>query len=303
MLDGRDGKARQKAMELLVRYAEALGAERLRRHPQRGWGARLRQSVPAELLQGQGRGRPRRDLLALRSRLRRARRGAAGAWCRRSIFRAAPIPERWQTLGVKVEVFRNYQEREALRRQARRRHPQDVHAISGGQRAGQRRAPRVDGVVCRDLRQLRAGCADQHRRTREHERGDADRKDSRLGSAPDGASLRHAPHRRRRARRLGDGLGHARLLRRRRRAGADSRRRRELRPAGDRPPEALRRGGVELGRRRDVPHRRRHAGSGVARDGIRAEDASRDIHVRQGGAASCLRSTERQRAATRTWTS
>jgi predicted aconitase len=28
MLDGRDGKAKQKAMELLVRYAEALGAER-----------------------------------------------------------------------------------------------------------------------------------------------------------------------------------------------------------------------------------------------------------------------------------
>src|SRR5690349_8002221 len=28
MLDGRDGKARQKAMELLVRYAEALGADR-----------------------------------------------------------------------------------------------------------------------------------------------------------------------------------------------------------------------------------------------------------------------------------
>ena len=28
MLDGRDGKARQKAMELLVRYGEALGAER-----------------------------------------------------------------------------------------------------------------------------------------------------------------------------------------------------------------------------------------------------------------------------------
>ena len=28
MLDGKDGKARQKAMELLVRYADALGAER-----------------------------------------------------------------------------------------------------------------------------------------------------------------------------------------------------------------------------------------------------------------------------------
>src|SRR5882672_4556360 len=29
MLDGRDGRAKQKAMELLVRYGEALGAERL----------------------------------------------------------------------------------------------------------------------------------------------------------------------------------------------------------------------------------------------------------------------------------
>ena len=28
MLDGREGKATQKAMELLVRYANALGAER-----------------------------------------------------------------------------------------------------------------------------------------------------------------------------------------------------------------------------------------------------------------------------------
>ena len=28
MLDGREGKAKQKAMDLLVRYAEALGAER-----------------------------------------------------------------------------------------------------------------------------------------------------------------------------------------------------------------------------------------------------------------------------------
>ncbi len=28
MLDGNDGKARQKAMDLLVRYGEALGAER-----------------------------------------------------------------------------------------------------------------------------------------------------------------------------------------------------------------------------------------------------------------------------------
>ena len=29
MLEGREGKARQKAMDLLVRYGEALGAERL----------------------------------------------------------------------------------------------------------------------------------------------------------------------------------------------------------------------------------------------------------------------------------
>ena len=31
LLDGRGGKAKQKAMELLVRYADALGAERFNR--------------------------------------------------------------------------------------------------------------------------------------------------------------------------------------------------------------------------------------------------------------------------------
>ena len=62
MLDGRDGKARQKAMELLVRYAEALGAERF-------VDTRNVAGVPGsanpflqQLLQGQGRRRSRRDL-------------------------------------------------------------------------------------------------------------------------------------------------------------------------------------------------------------------------------------------------
>ena len=73
---------------------------------------------------------------------------------------------------------------------------------------------------------------------------------------------------------------------------------RPLQRTGDRPPETFRRGGLELRRRRDVPHRRRDAGGRVARDGVRSEDAGRDLHLRQGRAAQRVRSPqcERQRS-------
>ena len=92
MLDGREGKAQQKAMELLVRYAEALGAERFVDTNERRGRAGLGERVSAELLQGQGR-RRRHDAIfsLLRPRLRRARRRAAGRSCTRAISRAAPI--------------------------------------------------------------------------------------------------------------------------------------------------------------------------------------------------------------------
>ena len=51
MLDGRDGKARQKAMELLVRYAEALGAERFVDTNNVAGVPGSANPVPAELLQ------------------------------------------------------------------------------------------------------------------------------------------------------------------------------------------------------------------------------------------------------------
>ena len=76
MLDGRNGKARQKAMELLVRYAEALGAERF-------VDTRNVAGVPGSanpFLQNYYKDKDADGLDAifslLRPRLRRARRGA-----------------------------------------------------------------------------------------------------------------------------------------------------------------------------------------------------------------------------------
>ena len=194
MLDGRDGKARQKAMELLLRYA-TQGAVRSVSSTREMWRAcRLGQSIPAALLRRQGRRRPRRDLFLFRPRLRRARRGARRA--RPDVSPAGGAdPRQWQTLGVKVEVFRNYQEREGFRRSARRHDTEDLHTARW-QSAGEGRALRVDGIVRRHLCELRARRAHEHGRARKHQRGDADRQNPRLGTASRGTSLRHASHRR-----------------------------------------------------------------------------------------------------------
>ncbi len=87
MLDGREGKARQKAMELLVRYAEALGAERFVDTTNVA-------GVPGSsnpFLQNYYKGSRqllRRHLFALRSRQRRAGRGAARRSCTAATCRA-----------------------------------------------------------------------------------------------------------------------------------------------------------------------------------------------------------------------
>ena len=151
MLDGRDGKARQKAMELLVRYAEALGADALRRHPQRGWGARLRQprscSSTTRAKTWTASTPSSRSSISTPTSSSKSRRRS----CRRSIFRAAPIRGSWQTLGVKVEVFRNYQEREALRRASRRHILKTCTPYLAGNVPARGEHLRVDGIVCRDL--------------------------------------------------------------------------------------------------------------------------------------------------------
>ena len=145
MLDGREGKARQKAMELLVRYAEALGAERFVDTNNVAGVPGSANPFLQNYYKDKGAERARRDLLVLRSRLRRAGRGAAGAGARPAACRAAPIRDNWETLGTKPEVFKIYKDREAFAAEPRREDPEDLHAVPRRQRAGEGRALRVDG--------------------------------------------------------------------------------------------------------------------------------------------------------------
>ena len=222
MLDGRDGKARQKAMELLVRYAEALGAERF-------VDTKNVAGVPGSanpFLQNYYKDAGAR---ATTTRSSRSSISTPTSWsrcrrrsCTRATCRAASTPTTGKRSARSPRSFQIYQDREAFAAEPRRQDPEDLHAVPGRQRAGEGRALRVDGIVGGRLLQLGARRAHEHRRAREHERRDADRQDSRLGIPPRPSIARHASHRRRRAGRERDGLGHARLLRRRRRAGAHS---------------------------------------------------------------------------------
>jgi predicted aconitase len=113
MLDGRDGKARQKAMELLVRYAEALGAERF-------VDTRNVAGVPGSanpFLQNYYKDKGRDGLDAIFSHFDLDSDeliDVPQALVPTFHLQGGADPSRWQTLGVKVEVFRNYQEREAF---------------------------------------------------------------------------------------------------------------------------------------------------------------------------------------------
>ena len=259
MLDGREGKARRR------RWSCSCATPR-RSAPS---GSSIRRTSPAcrarRIRFCRTITRTRAPTASTRSSRTSISTPTSSSMCRSALVPTCHLqgggdPQHWQTLGMKVEVFRNYQEREAFAAGTTSTSSRPARRISPGMfRHG--RALRVDGIVGRDLRQLRARCAHQHRGTREHERSDAHRQDSGLGSAPYRESLRHAPHRRGDDGGLGDGLGHARLLRRRRRAGADPCHCRRIQPARDCSPQALRRGGLELRRRRDVPHRRRDTGS------------------------------------------
>ena len=108
-------------------------------------------------------------------------------------------------------------------RQPRHQHVRDLHALSGRQRAGEGRALRLDGILRRRLLQLGARRAHQHRRQGEHRRGGADRPHSVLGLSHPGEPPRHPSRRGRRRRRRHHGLGPARLLSRRDRARTRSR--------------------------------------------------------------------------------
>jgi hypothetical protein len=113
MLDGKRGKATQKAMDLLVRYAEALGAERF-------VDTRNVAGVPGSanpFLQNYYAGKDAGGLDAIFSHfdldsdeLVEVPRALVPTWH----LQGGADPLHRETLGVKVEIFRNYQEREAF---------------------------------------------------------------------------------------------------------------------------------------------------------------------------------------------
>jgi predicted aconitase len=113
MLDGRKGKATQKAMELLVRYAEALGAERF-------VDTRNVAGVPGSanpFLQNYYKNKGANGLDAIFSHFDLDSDeliDVPAALVPTYHLQGGADPSAWQTIGVKVEVFRNYQERESF---------------------------------------------------------------------------------------------------------------------------------------------------------------------------------------------
>ena len=111
MLDGRKGRATQKAMDLLVRYAEALGAERF-------VDTRNVAGVPGSanpFLQNYYKNKGEEGLDAIFSHFDLDSDELVDvppAVVPTYHLQGGADPGGWQTLGVRVEVFRNYEERE-----------------------------------------------------------------------------------------------------------------------------------------------------------------------------------------------
>ena len=135
MLDGRKGKATQKAMELLVRYAEALGAERF-------VDTNNVAGVPGSanpFLQNYYKDKGSSEYDAIFSyfdldsdELVEAPQALVQTCC----LQGGADPDHWETLGTKPEVFKIYKEREAFAAEPRRQDSQDLHAVPGRQHAG-----------------------------------------------------------------------------------------------------------------------------------------------------------------------
>src|SRR5262245_57429380 len=116
MLDGGEGKAKQKAMELLVRYAEALGAERFVDTNNVAGVPGSANPFLQNYYMGSG-GCEHSDYDVIFSRfdldsdeLVEVPQAAVQTCC----LQGGADPEHWQTLGTKPHVFKMYQEREAF---------------------------------------------------------------------------------------------------------------------------------------------------------------------------------------------
>jgi predicted aconitase len=115
-LDGRDGKAKQKAMELLVRYAEALGAERfVDTNNVAGVPGSANPFLQNYYLSSGADEHSEYDVIFSRfdldsDELVEVPQAAVQTCC----LQGGADPEHWQTLGTKPHVFKMYQEREAF---------------------------------------------------------------------------------------------------------------------------------------------------------------------------------------------
>ena len=143
--------ARQKAMDLLVRYGEALGAERL--VETNNVAGAFNASTPSV-----------RELVAERATTRFFRNSIS------TVPRWSPIPkmavntcqlitgidnEQLAHPGHPGRTRRAAEEGRETFRRARHQHVRDLYAVSGRQRAGERRALRLDGILRRHLLQRR----------------------------------------------------------------------------------------------------------------------------------------------------
>ncbi len=216
MLDGVHGRAKARAMDLLVRYGEALGAERL--VETNNVAGAFNASTPSvrELVE-EG---LRCGLFGIQSRQRGSGRGAEDG----RPHLPADHRHRQRQLAHAGHSGRSRRAAEARRgilRQPRHQHVRDLHALSGRQCAGEGRALRLDGILRRRLLQLGARRAHQHRGQGEHRRRGAHRPHSLLGLSHQGEPARHPSRRGGHRRRRHHGLGPARLLPRRDRRRRD----------------------------------------------------------------------------------
>ena len=289
----------QTAMDLLMRYGEALGAERLvETHNVCG-------TVSATT--------PFMRDFALPSERRAWTRcspssaSTATRWWR--FPRSAPSPATCSSastrrsrssMGVSEEIVQFYrQERGDFGRRWACRLMNTCTPYQVGNMPDARRTLRLDGIVGRRLLQLGAGRAHQHRGPREHRRRDAHRPDPVLGLPPRREPPRHPPESSSTSTvddvedwgLLGYCIGE--LVQ-------------ERVPVIDgRPPraqpaaaEALRRCRFLVGRRRDVPPGRHHAGGADAARRPSAATAARDAS--RYGAARAPRAPTRTLNATGT---
>ncbi len=218
MLDGTQGRAKARAMDLLVRYGEALGAERLV-ETNNVAGAFNASTPSVRELASKGFDAVYSELNLDSAEVVEVPRMVANT-CQ---LITGIDNEHWRVQGIPDDLAEQQKQGEEYLRQPRHQHVRDLHALSGRQRAGEGRALRLDGILRGGLLQLGAGRAHQYRGQGEHRRRRADRAHSILGlSHPGnrrGTHLVDVDVRRRRH----HGLGPARLLSRRDHRRRDSR--------------------------------------------------------------------------------